>query len=517
ALAVFPLLSWEMTIAIGRSLRVSVTYDNLLRLARIPALQKDTFDERLRQELLRELDPQAERKARQTVQTELAAVKAIAQGSHVQRELETALAIQHFALNPQAPENQDTIRFLLRTGILSKGQEAELDKVTTRYAGAEMQKLQRRTKGGPGRVPTLKVRDYLAQQHTDTVDDTPEPRLEHGRPDLLKAIATTAAYLILLLIGWQLGGSEALYQLAFGQKPEQRLIQRADEPLRDYLLVKETFVIDSAVLLNNKAVDAYEQGAVNEAEELLQRASRAGGLYPGPDGLLESYYKLAGANFARLQYNRAVNLLELYLKDSISQQELARRFEGVNVKLSAIQSDTLTEEIDHARGVINYYLGQPDSLLEHIYKRLDSTGFFDRIDYRPNLETLLQRERSRIRDLNIREFKGRDLLIQVDYYYNAERDGADLEIVAYTEGEGRQPEAAATAASLGPGSARLRLRPNQRTTGTATHVIVELRRGEKVVNRVRTAYTHPWQEPVRESTHRPAPEGNQKTTDNVEQ
>ncbi|MEL7222806.1 MAG: PKD domain-containing protein, partial [Bacteroidota bacterium] len=140
ALAVFSAPSWPVTLAIGHALGIQITYDKLLQLARIPTLQQERFDEKLRQKLLSILDPQDEKLARQALQEELAAVKNITTGSHATQELETCLAMQTFALEPLEEKSRDAIRFLLRENLLTRAQEMELDSVTDNHLNSSVKK-----------------------------------------------------------------------------------------------------------------------------------------------------------------------------------------------------------------------------------------------------------------------------------------------------------------------------------------------------------------------------------------
>lgn len=489
ALAVFPYTSWEMTVAIGQGLRIPVTYDNLLYLARIPTLQTDKFDERLRQELLQNLEDADEAIARQVVRQELAAVKAISAGAHAQRELETALAIQDFALDPKATSNQDTIRYLLQTGILNKGQTTELSTVATRVEGAKREQVATKMKR-PRQRERIDINDWLERQQHKTGNSSDETAPTNNT-DLRKAIAVTAGYLILLVIGWLLGGTDALYHLSFMDDPKQRLVQEGDS-LRNYFIVEEAIIIDSAIIYNSRGVDDYELGQAEAADNWfsLAIANRSENR-----GIINTY-PLAANNRAKVVYNEVVDLLRLFLQDSLTQQELATRFTPLNEQLNARATDSLYADIVHAQGVVEYYLGAPEVQLDSIYTILDSLAYFTTIDYSPNLETLLRRERSRITNLTVEDIGDQVLRLQLDYYINTERDG-QVEAVAYAIGQGNQPDTTKQVLAIGPNSVRLRLEPPRRSPGQAERVVVELRRAsdQTIIFTDEQDIRHNWQIP----------------------
>ncbi|MEZ4988672.1 MAG: hypothetical protein R2795_27235 [Saprospiraceae bacterium] len=162
ALAVFPVPSWELTLRIGHELGIPVTWDRLLVLSRMPILQSERIDERLRQDMLKGLNRQDEDTARWVVQEELSAVQVITSGTHAQAELETALAIQAFALDPYEPANQDAIRFLLTNGHLSRAQEAELNGITNKVSIGRNMQIKGATSSSE--LPPLTIKEWLANE-----------------------------------------------------------------------------------------------------------------------------------------------------------------------------------------------------------------------------------------------------------------------------------------------------------------------------------------------------------------
>ncbi|WP_367391746.1 SUMF1/EgtB/PvdO family nonheme iron enzyme [Lewinella sp. LCG006] len=508
ALAVFPLPSWEMTIAIGKALEVAVTYDNLLRLARIPTLQSERFDERLRRELMAELDETDEYLARTAVQAELSAVKTISAGSHAHRDLETALAIQDFALAPEEEGHRDTLRFLLRRNLLTPAQEADLDRIADRETGGRMLRM---TKGGSSLDHSPKsIRDWL-EEDTDIQLDAPTPPSADNRKDLRRALWFTAAYVILLALGWKFGASDALYRLAFAETPEQRA-ERPAEPLRNYILVKETAVIDSAIIYNNQGV---RQARIGENRDTLaaryfeQALGAANSLLYGKGEEFNGKavpYSLANANLARLYFNAAAANLNAYLQDSLGQAILPRSLALLD---QAYISDSVALDVLHARGVVHYYAGSPEDSSLYYYRLLDSLDYFTNLDYTPNLETLLGRERSRIVAVDVSEIGGQALEVSVEYYYDPSVD-REVEMVMEPQGDGNQPAIQPQSLSPGAGTLTFRLAPPRAQPGALKSLRVQMRRRNEttVIDKKEIAYQHDWNAPAprqRTTTQPPTP------------
>jgi formylglycine-generating enzyme required for sulfatase activity len=495
ALAVFPIPSWEMTIAIGKALGIDVTYDKLLQLARIPVLQSDRFDERLRRELMKELNETDEQRARAAVQAELSAVKAISEGSHAHRDLETALAIQDFALAPDDDDHRETLRFLLRRNLLTPAQEADLDRVAKRETEAAQQPM---SKVATKMAPQAKsVRDWL-EEDVDYELDAATPEKPADRKDLKRALWLTAAYVVLLLLGWKFGATDTLYQLAFAEKPEQRA-QRSGKPLRNYILVKETAVIDSAIIYNNQGV---EQAQIGEDRDTLaatyfeQALDAANNLIHGNGETFNGQtvsYSLANANLGRLYFNAAAANLNAYLQDSLGQAVLPRSLALLD---KAYVSDSVALDVWHARGVVHYYAGSPEDSSLYYYRLLDSLDYFSNIGYTPSLETLLGRERSRIVAVKFTDLRNEVLQVNVEYYLDRSVD-REAEIVLEPLGEGNQPSAQTQAISPGSGSLIFRLEPPSSSPGKMSSLRLQMRRIKEttIIDKKEEAYAHDWQAP----------------------
>ncbi|MCS3800017.1 hypothetical protein [Niastella sp. OAS944] len=99
ALAVYPRLQWPLTLALFEALKVELTYDLLLKTARIPWLHKDQLDDKIRLELLNSLTAETEVIARETIISLLDEVRnSTAENSPAFTELNTQYNINAFFL-----------------------------------------------------------------------------------------------------------------------------------------------------------------------------------------------------------------------------------------------------------------------------------------------------------------------------------------------------------------------------------------------------------------------------------
>lgn len=504
SLAVFPMINWEMTIAIGHALGIQITYDKLLQLARIPALQQDRFDERLRQKLLSILDQNDEKIAREAVRIELEAVKSISTNSAASKDLETSLAIQSFSLDPEAEENQDTIRFLLETGMLNHAQEKELDWVSSKHL--EQQSPQ--TKGGiSSKKPAIKTREWLktGEYISETKPDTQKDN--RFNKDFWKALLLTIAYTLLLVGGWKLGGSDTLYNLVFWESPDQRKVG-SHEPLRDYFFVKENLIIDSAIINNNWGVERSglaETQDTSTAHYFQEAMLLANPVLKGNGEEFQGKtipYSLANANLSKLYYNIGVNYLNHFLNDSLGQTVLA---EAITVLDKAYISDSMALDVMHAKGVVHYYMGSPEDSLQSYYQSLDTLGYFDNIDYTPNLKTLLGRERSRIINENINKNRNTIIEVVVDYYRNDVVD-TDLFITATPIGTGQQPQTQSFDLVDLIGTKKFTFTPPSDSPGKMTSVLIEMHRrpSNTIIDSKKVSFNHNWSV-SKTNTSRPEP------------
>lgn len=67
AMAVYPRLQWPLTLALCNALKIELNYGLLLKIARIPWLNKDQLDDKIRLELLNSLTAETEVTARETI------------------------------------------------------------------------------------------------------------------------------------------------------------------------------------------------------------------------------------------------------------------------------------------------------------------------------------------------------------------------------------------------------------------------------------------------------------------
>ena len=133
ALAVYPNPTWNITLAIGHALGVSVTYDNLLLMARVPWLQQGAFSMDLWEEIWDELPKADELTARSAVKAELKTVRSQTANAFANQELEQDLAIQEFILQPKVTDHQAAIQYLHKTNLLPEIHLEELDIAVERH------------------------------------------------------------------------------------------------------------------------------------------------------------------------------------------------------------------------------------------------------------------------------------------------------------------------------------------------------------------------------------------------
>lgn len=113
ALVVYPESDWNITLAIGKALGIELNYEYLLVLARIPWLQEGTIKHSLWKAWLKELPESEERIARAAVQVELQAVVEKCRNGYADQKLQIRMALQEFALHPEKPATQDSIKYIL--------------------------------------------------------------------------------------------------------------------------------------------------------------------------------------------------------------------------------------------------------------------------------------------------------------------------------------------------------------------------------------------------------------------
>ncbi len=370
ALAVYPAPSWELTLSIGEALGVAVTYDRLLRLSRLPWLQEGRLHPRLRREMLGQLAPENELTARRAVREQLRAAAADAAHSHANQELQTNLAIQDFAIDPEAEDHRAAIRYLLATGALDRAQRAELDLSLKRYWA--------RT-GRPGKAPDLTT--YLRSAEA-------EKRLAEYRRKLRRRAALAAIALL------------AFAGIVFGALRMNRSdrLERWNETAAWMVAQSPP---DSAVWYNNRAVEAYQRelqpmvvaerlnrdslrrfdNLLSPAETWLERA-----LALRPD------YALARQNWRRLHFAAGIMRHHVFTATGDYESGLDAAFDSTRYRLrNALTGDSLFFDARHALGVVQYFTEGRDTAIGE-YQTLmaaSDSAYFDTLQLYPNLLTLL--------------------------------------------------------------------------------------------------------------------------------
>ena len=220
ALVVYPELNWNTTIAIGHALGSPVTFDNLMLLARIPALQEGHFEASLWREIWKRLSLEDEWTAREAVIEELEAIKAQTKDSFSNHKLEKELSLQQFALAPELDGNKETIKYLQQSRQLGRLRLEELDLVVKRQVDDYTE----------GQQPGDTLKHYL-----NTIEYTP-------------AFYTASFWWALGLSLPALLGVILFCLYPFGIRPIQP--DGLPYPLANY-------EIEEAVRLNNEAVRIY--------------------------------------------------------------------------------------------------------------------------------------------------------------------------------------------------------------------------------------------------------------------
>ncbi|MCB0519767.1 MAG: SUMF1/EgtB/PvdO family nonheme iron enzyme [Saprospiraceae bacterium] len=367
ALAVYPKPDWSITLAIGRALAplgVDLNYDNLLLISRIPWLVSGDLSPRLRKELLADLDPEAERLAREAVQAELKAVETLVQGSQVNQEHQINLALQNFALAPEVPEAQTAIRQLLGMNLLTPRHIADLDTTIERYQSPGV--------GAPSTVsrqpPT--IHQFLEENRAKP----PSQQKPFFNKDFWRATAATLLYLLIFLFAWTTKSET----LARWLDVDMASSARCEEQFLAAGFLKKECYADSARIYNNLGVDTYlnMDGDLTEKTVLILRqaneikVNQAFGYFEKalkykPD------YPMAFFNRLSLRYNLGVQEYNAYVSDSSSIEGLRKsmaRFRSVLVGLDTLAkitkepdgwSSALKMSLDalHGLGLAYYYLG----------------------------------------------------------------------------------------------------------------------------------------------------------------
>jgi hypothetical protein len=458
ALAVYPKPNWAVTVLIGRALAargVVVSYDNLLQLARVEWLQTGSWDESLRQDLLADADAGSLRLARTAVRDELAAIqKEIAANSFAALALETNLTVLDFELDPDAKQNKDALFLLLSQNQLNSRQIAELNQHLQQHLQAE------------GRdAEAADIREFVAPRAEDDPATEEEPDITFTQPFWSAFAASMLFFLITLLLA---AGDPAHFK-------------------QNALFVKVEMEADSAVLLNNMAVDAFTRQDVTgfgssggersptlgawlngEASRALPLLRRALELNPDYDLAKDNEHKVM-YNLGVIAYNDILRNDGVSVDDLSSLEEVFKNVQGI---------DSLKLDAWHALGLINYYIDKESILSDDIfssrkdaallyYDSLLITRYFDTLSLYPNLETFLNL-RPRIRSVQTNYRSDNALDLTIDYTSNAAE--ASLELVAMIVDEDR-------ALLRGTEAIRKAIRENGAKTDILTLPPEKIRRG----------------------------------------
>jgi formylglycine-generating enzyme required for sulfatase activity len=345
AALVYPQPAWPLTLAIGKAIGAPVTFDNMLLLSRLPALQGHPIQPRLRLKLLADLDKETERKARAALAEELEAVAPAVEGGHANYKLQVQLAMQNVLIDPEDAQHREALFHLLEGHALNKHQQAELEEALNRTTGRDE-----------------KLSTFLKPPSVE------RPKSRLGRQllsaDFYRALtATTILLLMGTIIGYfngyvdRSGTESSIYNPFWEQRPQP----------------------DSALIYHNRAVmgwdslrEAKELPLAQDLEPLLAGFRRARDLRNGA-------YPLAKANAGLTLYHQGLLDYHRFLqeRDEAFLNTAAAYFEQV---------DTLPAA-RHALGLIDFY--REDRAAARRALNALPAGFFEDWSLEPNLLTLL--------------------------------------------------------------------------------------------------------------------------------
>jgi formylglycine-generating enzyme required for sulfatase activity len=412
ATALYAKPTWEITIAIGNALKdfgVEVNYDNLLLLSRIPWLQTGNLKPRLREELINHLPNDVKSAAREAISEELEAVKESIENSHASREWETENALQKYALAPESLENQELIRTLHQKGYFSKKQESELKVTYYQNLEAAEQQFKRKAFKKAAYVPPLDFEDFLETapkpefKRAENKPTEPKEKPSIFTKNFYLGMTSSLLYLLIALLVYNMDGTEQLDSLIFNKEHPPIY---DNENLRDYFFIKEDFVIDSAVVMNNQAVKFWESYA--EPRLSVSEINRPQGIrvFESPrdfdtyrivfesaernlNNAIEYWsddWDLAKKNLAKLNYNLGTILYQMVLADSADASSLnsARSHFKATMKYDSMRLDGL-----HGMGLTHYYDLGSDSTMWFYNQIIEENKDYFMTARVPNLETLL--------------------------------------------------------------------------------------------------------------------------------
>jgi formylglycine-generating enzyme required for sulfatase activity len=511
ALALYPTPTWEITLAIGAALDIPLHADNLLILARIPSLQEGKISPRLRKELLDSIDQADETTVREAIAQELEASLVEAAPGFANRAVQGNLAVQKFALAPYDPATQNQVQALLNQGWFNRLQIEDMGSVAARELAPRFRPITKKgniaqqsnmtespdesvyfnenvaqqsnipnfnrpTPPLPADEPTLRrflsERGEQAQQEIPAVEKPPKAKTINR--EFWQMVACAVATLALVFTMMILDSTPRLYRWVFGTYKNER-VYGPQLKMRGNLLVKEAmYFADSAVILNNQAVQVYREQAFAELQNMSSaNTPRTYARIPEVRNLLaramqanEQRYS-AGLNLARLNYNIGVGIYlnnqngnNLQMPDSlaINSFDALRGMSFYFGFKSVPESDKMAYEklflaATHGHGVISFLsnVNKYSAETEKIHQDLLEAGFYDTTQVRPNLSTLLKQEPSRIISIKPLSEAPEYLEVQVNYYTNPQRDPSlRLRLLALQSAFQSQGRAGSTPTSFVP-------------------------------------------------------------------
>jgi len=401
-LAVTVLPDYALTIAVGKKMGLDVTHDRLLRLSRIPWLNENEPEQRLRLVLLAQLDEDEEHLARLAAAEELEAATENVAGGFAELEWKTNLAIHRFALEPENPGHRQTLRDLMQLGLFSGSQMQELDELVRR------------------RLAPSKPSDGVTDSYAVTIAEYLNKREK-------KPFFTRNMVWALVLVGISLG----LFAWAWWQDRQLK----TQEKLAASVFAQNEAVVDSAVIWHNEAIRLAEM--VNRetqyavwAGSLQDSAKLADNLFKQSAMVARRLPCLADTNRVHFEYNMAAQRFNFFQAGAAQIGEVERAsqsFERIYDRTYArlhetdtvvsFDPETRTERVFtvsrisdtvsvmnalHGKGLCQYYLSknkQNPALLDSaktMYAALLATDslYFDnlRASMPVNLQTLLAAE-----------------------------------------------------------------------------------------------------------------------------
>ncbi len=445
------------------------------------------------------------------VREELEAVRLLARTGHAGLELESELALQHFALDPTDPTARETIRQLLAAGVLTPQQRGDLTRSVEREAanigtGESLLKTAVKTSAAPAPVD---LEEYFADPAES--EPTTRPPVFSGRFWLALAVSV---FVLLLFAGLlRTDRTPALQRALFGtpaavETATPGLERRA--PRRN-LVAEEVYRSSGAQDAHDAALRALELEDYATAESRFRAAIRLQNFQPSEAelNLLRLYYNRGRDYFnayqGRLEQRTLLDTASRYfqlgiglpaaLRDSLQRRGLARLFSD-SLRWAPIQ-----EYNRHGLG-LSYFFAGDTALAEAMYLTLPRP-FFDTLSFSPNLQTFVagEEETSRLLGVSPQEIEGNVTELVVNYYLqtNSAAAATFVEAIVTNDTSVRAVQLPSTLVNgsagieTGLGSATLRLEPRREYPEQADSILVLLRQGDTdVLDRRWLAYPKDW-------------------------